>query len=64
MEAKKSVLIEDVEKVSIRFLDQKNEWQQEWPPLTTPPSTELPIAIEVILQLNDWGDIRRLYAIK
>jgi len=64
MEAKKSILIENVEKVSIRFLDKNKEWQEQWPPLTTPPSTELPIAIEIILQLNDWGDIRRLYALK
>ena len=78
MEAKKSVLIEDAEKVSIRFLDQNNEWQQQWPPLNaiTPPppptgsgtpaapTIDTPIAIEIILQLNDWGDIRRLYALK
>ena len=74
MEAKKSVLIDNIENVSIRFLDQKNEWQQQWPSLsasspipgTTTATTvsESPLAIEIILKLKDWGDIRRLYFIK
>ncbi len=78
MEAKKSILIENVENVSVRFLDKNKEWQQEWPPLNalsppppptgsgTPatPTIDSPLAIEIILQLNDWGEIRRLYALK
>lgn len=75
MEAKQTVLIDDIENVSLRFLDQNNEWQQEWPSLnTTAPTTptgtpgvataEQPVAIEIILQLKDWGDIRRLYLIQ
>ena len=75
MEARQSVLINDIENVSLRFLDRNNEWQQEWPSLnTTAPTTatgapgvassEQPIAIEIILQLKDWGDIRRLYSIQ
>jgi len=75
MEAKQSVLIDEVEQVSIRFLDQNNEWQEYWPPLNTQASAPTasgtpggtvgtaigPVAIEVVLQLKDWGDIRRLY---
>ncbi len=77
MEARQTILIDNLENVSIRFLDQNNEWQQQWPALnaaSTPtitatgatilPTAESPVAIEIILQLNDWGDIRRLYAIK
>ncbi|MCK5667626.1 MAG: hypothetical protein KAI15_00970, partial [Gammaproteobacteria bacterium] len=49
-----------------------NEWQQQWPPLNAaetaidgqPAAPERPDAIEIVLQLNDWGDIRRLYPIK
>ena len=70
-EAKKSVLVDNVKNVTIRLLDQNNEWQELWPPLnttTTAPNSpnvtiNSPIAIEVVLELNDWGDIRRLYKI-
>ncbi|NOQ89120.1 MAG: type II secretion system minor pseudopilin GspJ [Gammaproteobacteria bacterium] len=66
-EAKQTILIDDVENVTIRFLDQNGEWQEQWPPLNSGgginagSTTEL-TAIEIVLQLNDWGDIRRLYA--
>jgi len=72
MEAKQTVLIDDIESISIRYLAQNNEWQQQWPPLNAaeptidgqPAAPERPDAIEIVLQLNDWGDIRRLYPIK
>ena len=71
-EARETVLIDNVESMSIRFLAQNKEWQQQWPPLNAPAATaegepatpERPAAIEIVLQLNDWGDIRRLYPIK
>ncbi|MBE9560812.1 MAG: type II secretion system minor pseudopilin GspJ [Proteobacteria bacterium] len=67
VEAKQTILIDDVENVSIRFLDQNGEWQEQWPPLNADDgsntgNTTGPTAIEVVLQLNDWGEIRRLYA--
>ena len=69
-EPRESVLIDDVEKVTLRFLDQDGEWHQQWPPLDAAdagaggaaPAVD-PLGIEIVLQLNDWGDIRRLYAI-
>ena len=75
MEAKKTELLDNVEKVSFKFMDKNKEWQEQWPPLntpsssptgsgtTSPPIIDRPIAIEIILQLKDWGDIRRLYAL-
>lgn len=80
-EPKKTTLIDDVEKVSIRFLHASGEWYEQWPPLnpapvaapvaasgttpgtTTAPATNHPLAIEVVLTLNDWGEIRRLYQV-
>ena len=65
--AKQTMLIDDVANVTIRFLDQNGEWQEQWPPLNstggdgTGNTTEL-TAIEIVLELNDWGEIRRLYA--
>ncbi len=71
-EAKQTILIDEVEGVTIRFLDQNGEWQEQWPPLNSGDSTggtgagnttDL-TAIEIVMKLNDWGEIRRLYAMK
>ncbi len=66
IEARKTTLLDNIESVTVRFLDQDGKWQEQWPPLNTvSPAdgevTEL-FAIEVVLELQDWGDIRRLYA--
>jgi len=60
IEAKKTMLIDNVDEVTLRFLDQKNKWQEQWPPLnsatsTTGGVTAQLVAIEIILKLNDWG---------
>ena len=81
MQAKQTVLIDDVESISVRFLDDNNEWQEQWPTINAQTNTGSantgttatgsaatsntgPIAIEIVLQLNDWGEIRRLYAMR
>ena len=71
-EPKKTTLIDNLEAVTIRFLDPAGEWQEQWPPLnaasTNAPGTAIatiyPLAIEIILQLKDWGEIRRLYQVE
>ncbi|MFV2004615.1 MAG: type II secretion system minor pseudopilin GspJ [Gammaproteobacteria bacterium] len=66
---KKTTIIDGVEKVTIRFLDEKGQWRTQWPPLNSASTGQQgskpkrPSAIEIVLQLNDWGDIRRLYAL-
>jgi len=67
IEAKKTTLLDNVDEVTLRFLDQKNKWHEQWPPLNSSTGapggvTAEPVAIEIILKLNDWGEIRRLYA--
>ncbi len=68
---KKTMLIDNVDEVTLRFLDQNGKWSEQWPPLNSASSTggnnagntgKL-YAIEIILKLNDWGEIRRLYAL-
>jgi general secretion pathway protein J len=77
-EPKQTVLIDNLENVTLRFLDQNAEWQEQWPPLnsvsdpgdstggntgsTSTTTTVTPLGIEITLQLKDWGEIRRLYA--
>lgn len=71
-EPKKTTLIDNLEAVTIRFLDPAGEWQEQWPPLNaasanapgTAIATIYPLAIEIILQLKDWGEIRRLYQVE
>lgn len=66
MEARETVIIDNIENVIIRFLDENAEWQEQWPPLNSAGATGVshPLAIEIVLTLKDWGDIRRLYEIK
>ncbi|MBT8125943.1 MAG: type II secretion system minor pseudopilin GspJ [Gammaproteobacteria bacterium] len=67
MQPYESVLLSDVESVSIRFLDRNNEWHDQWPPLNTnlqaSDMSESLSAIEFTLELTDWGEIMRIYRI-
>lgn len=58
-------LLERIENASLRFRDGEGEWSQRWPPLNSPDAvaTALPRAVEVTLELADWGEIRRLVAL-
>lgn len=66
MEPKKTVILDRLENVSLRFLNASGRWAEQWPPLnnngTTTGSTSL-YGIEIVLELEDWGKIRRIYAL-
>ncbi len=58
-------LLEGVEEFQLLFLGANNEWAEQWPPPDSQDSgadtqAALPQAVEIILQLDDWGEIRRL----
>ncbi len=65
MQPYESILLEDVENASISFLDNNNEWHNEWPPLDATGqadgSTVVLTAIEFSLELQDWGELVRLF---
>lgn len=71
-EARETVLLDKIDNISIRFQDQNAEWHEQWPPLSgqtiTPDGTTQNTlklrGIEITMQLVDWGEIRRLYAIQ
>ena len=76
IEPRLTTIIEDVEDISINFLDNNGETSDRWPPLNTvnnpadqannpdaTPQPLRPLAIEVIMELSDWGEIRRVYAL-
>jgi general secretion pathway protein J len=54
----KMLLLENVESLSFKFLDNKNNWKENWASLT-----EIPKAIELTLEHKNWGKIVRLFSI-
>lgn len=58
-----TVLLDDVESLLFRYLQDNGEWITQWPPLTVqgPASYRLrPRAVEIVLTLQDEGQIRRV----
>jgi general secretion pathway protein J len=59
-------LLADVRSVKLRFMDEQRNWQDQWPPANLGPDAAeralraRPIAVEVTLELLDWGVIVRL----
>lgn len=57
------VLLDKVDSVKLRFMDSNRRWHEQWPPLgySGPDQMRLrPIAVEITLELEDWGEIKRL----
>lgn len=60
------ILLKGIENIEIRYLE--TEWENTWPKLSndsTPDVTSsLPRAIEITIELKDWGKITRLFKVK
>ncbi len=60
-EPRRAALLEGVEALRSRFLDSAGEWRTEWPPRdATGDTPSLPRAVELTVELADWGPITRL----
>jgi general secretion pathway protein J len=57
-------LLDNLESVTFRYMDGARQWRTEWPPEQPgdPETTRRmrPIAVEVTLELEDWGKVTRL----
>jgi general secretion pathway protein J len=56
-------LLTKVKAIQLRYLDGNQTWQTQWPPpnLGQPDSLwTRPVAVELIIEFKDWGQIRRL----
>jgi general secretion pathway protein J len=56
-------LLDQVERIEIRYMNAGREWVEQWPPLGSPGDTEFrarPLAIEITIELADYGELRRL----
>lgn len=57
-------LLEGVTDVRVRFLDGPGRWQERWPmPPADGDTAQLPRAVEIQLELDDWGTLRRVFLI-
>jgi general secretion pathway protein J len=61
-EPQKRELLDGVERVAIRYLGQGREWDTQWPPLGTGDRAwrARPLAVEITIVLDGWGELRRL----
>ena len=61
-------LLDKVKSITLRYMDVSFNWRDQWPPqaLVGDPTANLrlrPIAVEVTLELEDWGSIVRVIEI-
>lgn len=57
-------LLGEVEEIGLRFLDGTGRWHDAWPPVDQGVGPAgLPLAVEFILDLEDWGRVTRLFAL-
>ncbi len=56
------VLLDGVRDMRLRYLAETGEWHDQWPPagLAQTSAVPFPQALEIILELEDMGEIRRL----
>jgi general secretion pathway protein J len=58
-----TVLLDEVDSLTFRFLQSSGEWTDQWPPIgasDTAASSELPRAVEITLVLPDEGELTRV----
>ncbi len=57
-------MLSGVDSLTFRFLDANGDWKDSWPPDgADPDSSVLPSVIEFTLELQDYGNVVRLFAL-
>lgn len=64
----KRELLTGVKSVQFRYMDVGRQWRDQWPPsgLAGDPNVNLrsrPVAVEVTIDLDDWGKLRRVFEV-
>lgn len=62
-EPESAELLDGVKSLKFRFMDPNRTWHEQWPPLGYSPAEApwvRPIAVEITLELEDWGELKRL----
>jgi len=60
--SKRRQMLSGVESLNFRFLDRSGEWGESWPPSDS-ENPGMPLAIEFLLELEDYGEISRVFAL-
>jgi general secretion pathway protein J len=58
-----TLLLDHVTSMGLRYLDSNHAWHDQWPPAgySSPDAARLrPIAVEINLELDDWGKLQRV----
>ncbi|MBF0137546.1 MAG: type II secretion system minor pseudopilin GspJ [Magnetococcus sp. DMHC-1] len=58
------ILLDNLLGVDLRYLDKDMAWLTRWPSGNNLTGTNLPRAIEIVLELRSWGRIRQLVQIR
>jgi general secretion pathway protein J len=56
-------MLTGVRSMTLRYMDLSRNWVDRWPASQTPDPSQArtrPAAVEVVIELEDWGEIRRL----
>ena len=61
----KTVVMDEVDTLTLRFMNADRAWQDSWPPQDPDNNTDalLPRAVELTLQTRAWGEITRLFVL-
>jgi len=59
------VLLEKVNEIDVRYLDQQLQWQTQWPAVSVNSAVVpgLPRAVEITVDVEGWGRITRLFSL-
>ena len=61
------VMLEGIKAVDLRFMDSGKQWQTQWPQPnlggSPQPLPAMPRAVEITIDLEDWGRIRRIFEV-
>jgi len=62
MEPRQIELIDDVNEITIEYLDEQSKWHTQWPPLSQLDASNFiyPRAVRITLELADYGEVVRI----
>ncbi|MBF0176306.1 MAG: type II secretion system minor pseudopilin GspJ [Magnetococcales bacterium] len=60
----REVLLDDLLGVDVRYLDNDLAWHTHWPASTHTLGSNLPRAVDIVLEIRNWGRLRQLVKVR